>query len=114
MRTIVLLDNVSAAGPATSESVNFEQRAEWMLQITSTGLDGTPRLIIEWSIDNTQVVWSPIENVDVAGTYFFPIDDDEISIIDDRCMGKFYRVRLEANGNTTGTVKADLGYKTYP
>lgn len=113
MRTIVLFDNINANAPQTSDVISFEQRGEWMLQISNTGLNGIPKLIIEYSIDNGASIWTPIEN-NFLGEFFFYIDDDYIAIINDRIQGKFFRVRLETNGNTAGTVKVDFGYKTYP
>ncbi len=113
MRTILLFDNISASAPATSEVISFEQRGEWMLQISKTGTDGNPKLIVEYSIDNDALIWTPIKDPN-TDFYYFLIDDSPIGIIDDRLPGKFFRVRLEANGNTTGTIKVDLGYKTYP
>lgn len=111
MRTIVLLNDVDAGVAVTSQHIDFEQDSRWLLQITSTGLNGTPRIVIEESIDNAELVWTPLFNPKNS-LFFFEIDDSPIGVKDSYLMGKFFRVRLEPNGNTTGTIKADLGYKT--
>ena len=111
MRTNLLFDNVSAASNQTSSVINFEQRAEWSLEITTSGLDGVPKVIVELSNSGTD--FFPLEDCKIA-QFFFLIDDSPFGIKDDRIMGKFFRIRLEPNGNTTGTLKALLGFKTYP
>jgi len=113
MRTLLLFDDVDASVAVTSTHVNFEKRAEWTLQVTSSSLDGTPDIVVEVSIDNSETVFSPLENPE-TGLNTFPLDTSPVTIIDDRIFGKFFRIRLVPNANTTGTVKADLGYKTYP
>ena len=113
MRTILLFDDVDATSSQTSDVIKFEQRAGWLLQITKSGTDGTPRIVVEYSIDNAQNVWTPLEDCKNS-VFFFGIDDSPFGIMDDRLPAKFFRIRLEANDNTTGTLTADLGYKTYP
>lgn len=119
MRTQLLFDDVDASVTQTSGFVDdifndgqLNQRGEFMIQVTRAGLDGTPRLFLEWSIDNNASVWSTIQNPETDEDYF-ELDDD-IGIIDDRIMAKWFRLRLEPNDNTTGTVRADIGYNTYP
>lgn len=113
MRTEVLLNAVDASANQTSNTINFEQRAEWLLQLSKSGTDGTPNLIIEFTIDNAAGVWTPLQNPETL-LYVFPLDDSPLAVRDDRLQGKFFRIRIEPNDNTTGTVTADLGYKTYP
>lgn len=115
MKTQLLFDNVAANQAQTSSEVPFEQRSEWMLYVSKSGTDGNPNLIIEYSVDNNPGAgdWAAVINPETLTT-LFPLDDSPIAIIDDRLQGKYFRIRLEPNGTTTGTVKADLGFKTYP
>jgi hypothetical protein len=112
MRTKILFDNVSASVAHTSEHINFEQRAEWMLQVHKNGTNGNPKIIVEYSVDNDELIWNAIENPKTCD-YFFLVDEDSIGIKSNHVQGKFLRVRLDPNGTTAGSVKVDLGYKTH-
>lgn len=112
MRTQVLLDNVSAAAQFTSAVLNFDsQDARFLIQLTKTGTDGNPRVIVEESIDQT--VWTELENTETWDD-FFEIDGSKMGIKDNYFMGNFLRIKLEPNGTTAGTVWAKIGYKTKP
>jgi len=109
MRTLLLFDNVDAFTPATSAVLDFgEQDTRFIIQATKTGTDGNPRIIIEESID--QSVWTALEDTETWNPYTEIIDT--MGIKDNYFMAKYMRVRLEANGTTTGTVWAKIGYKT--
>jgi hypothetical protein len=113
MRTDTLFSSVDAGSNQTSTVIEPEcgQRMEWLLQLTSTGLDGNPLLVIEYSLDNS--TWTPLFNPYEA-LYTFLLDEFPYAVKDDRMNGKYIRIRLETNGNTTGTISALLGVKTYP
>tara|TARA_R110000822_G_scaffold142148_4_gene280141 strand:- start:2603 stop:2962 length:360 start_codon:yes stop_codon:yes gene_type:complete len=119
MRSTTLLTNVDASVQQISADLNFDQRAAWKVYITSSGLDGTPQLFIE---DNTSpgintaptgdwtIVCNPCDTV----TDSFPIDDTVITIEKNDFKSNWFRVRIEPNGNTTGTINVTLSYKTFP
>lgn len=117
MRVVTLLDNVSASVQTISDFVNLDQRTQWQLFITSTGLDGTPKLFIEeahtrgtchpptqWRVYNVKC-----SNVDGS----FDINDNEILIERGDFKSNWIRVRLEANDNTTGSTTVEFTYKTF-
>lgn len=109
MRTLTLFDNINASSPATSQDLDFqEQDARFLIQILGTGLDGSPRIVVEESIDKS--IWSPMEDTATWNDYFDA--GQQIAIKDNYFMGKYFRMRLVPNGNTTGTIKAIIGYKT--
>ena len=114
MRTQVIFDNVDASVGATVDIVMFDaknpQDLRFLIQVTKTGTDGSPRIIVEESIEGT--VWTALENTETWDNY--TDITDILGIKDNYFMGKFMRVRLEPNGTTTGTVWAIIGYKTKP
>lgn len=111
MRTQLLFDNVSASINSTSAVLDFgEQDARFIVQATKSGANGSPKIIIEESIDQT--VWTAMEDTETWNPYTELIDT--LSIKDNYFMGKYFRVRIEPNGTTTGTVWAKIGYKTKP
>lgn len=112
MRTKDLFEDIDAGVAKTSDTVDFQQRAEWVLVITSSGLDGVPRIIIEFSIDDT--TWFPIVNETKKAEPFFEIDDPLVTILYDTLQASSFRIRLDPNGNTAGLLSADFGYKTFP
>ena len=118
MRNTTLLDNADASTQQISTSVNLDQRAQWKLVINSAGLDGTPQLFIEEGYTGSKCITPPTEWVVVCNPCleddYFPIDDTVISIEKKDFKGNWYRIRVEANDNTTGTITAKLHYKTFP
>jgi hypothetical protein len=113
MRTEVLLNNVDASiQQIGAYEVDCGQDMRWLLMIKSTGLDGVPQIFIEESANN--VDWVALDNNDCAEGVlnYFPMDDPLINIRDSYFMGKSFRIRVEPNGNTTGTVYASLIVKT--
>lgn len=111
MRTLLLFDNVDASVDAISVVIDFlEQDARFIIQATKTGTNGSPRIIVEESIDQT--VWTAMEDTETWNPYTEITETTAIK--DNYFMGKYFRVRLEANGTTTGTVWAKIGYKTKP
>lgn len=111
MRTLLLFDNVDATINQTSTVIDFgEQDARFLIQVTKTNCNKNPRIIVEESID--QSVWTAMEDTETWRPY---TDITEtLSIKDNYFMGKYFRIRLEPNTNTTGTVWAKIGYKTKP
>lgn len=118
MRNLTLLDNVDANTQQISEPVNFDHRVEWKIYINSTGLDGTPQIYIEDNSSGSKCIdpaynWNPICNRCDELDYF-PIDDDLITIEKKDFKASWFRVRVEANDNTTGTIDVRITYKTFP
>lgn len=111
MRTKTLFNNINAFEAATSDILNFdEQDARFLIQILGTNLVGTPRIIVEESIDQT--MWSIMED---TTTWFQYFDVGMLlTIKDNYFMGKYFRIRLDPNSCTAGTIKALIGYKTKP
>ena len=111
MRTEVLFNNVNASlnQASTTYVVDCGQDMRWLLTMKSTGLDGTPKVFIEESPNG--VDWIPLNNHSDNLNYWL-LDDNLITVRDSYFMGKAFRLRLEANGNTTGTIYADLIVKT--
>ena len=120
MRTILLFNNLSAAIAQTSEILDFQsQDARFLIQIKGTDFNGTPRIYVEESIDET--IWTGMEDTSTWLDYFDHIDQAEveagvkvIAIKDNYFMGKYFRLRMIPNDNTTGTIWAKIGYKTKP
>ena len=113
MRTEVLLNTVDASVQQIGAyQVDCGQDMRWLLMVKSVGLDGTPQLFLEESSNNTD--WIALDNNDCAEGVinYFPIDDPLIHIRDSYFMGKSFRVRIEPNDNTTGTIYAELVVKT--
>ena len=110
MRTEILLNNVDASVQQIGAyQIDCGQDMRWILLVKSTGLDGTPELYLEESTNN--VDWIALDNF-CDNLQYFPIDDNLITIRDSYFMGKSFRVRVEPNDNTTGTVYAELVVKT--
>ena len=110
MRTEILLNNVDASAQQIgSYQIDCGQDMRWVLLVKSTGLDGVPQLYLEESTNN--IDWIALDNFSDSLQYF-PIDDPLITIRDSYFMGKSFRVRIEPNGNTTGTIYAELVVKT--
>lgn len=112
MNTNKLYENQDAT--VNSTSIIFEpdcgQDMRWALQVVKSGTDGNPFLFIEYSNDG--IVWNNLPDLlNTEGEYFI-IDDSPFSVEDSYFMGKFFRLRIEPNNNTTGTINALLGIKT--
>ena len=113
MRTEILFNSIDASvsQASTPYYIDCGQDMRWMLTVKSTGLDGIPSLFVEETPNGSD--WIPLNNNDEQGILdYFPLDDDLISIRDSYFMGKGFRVRIETNGNTTGTIDATLTVKT--
>ena len=113
MRTENLLNDVDASVSQASDPyiIDCGQDMRWLLFIKGDGLDGTPNVFVEESPNGLD--WIPLNNNDCSGILnYFPLDDSIMTIRDSYFMGKAFRVRFEANGNTTGTIYADLIVKT--
>lgn len=116
MRQVVLLDNVDASVQQISGEVNFDQRAAWKLFIESTGLDGTPKIYIEESTTNSFCVlpteWTVYKN-NCSGDGSFDIDEALVTIEKNDFKSNWFRIRVEAEDNTTGNITARVSYKTF-
>ena len=118
MRNILLLDGVDASIQQISSNVNLDRRTEWILLIDSIDLDGTPQLFIEQGFTKGECSPNPTKWYVVANkcdsTGEILIDDSEIQVESNYFKGNWFRVRVEANGNTTGTITVQLSYKDFP
>lgn len=120
MRNVTLLDNVDASTQQISDFVNLDQRAAWVILITSDNLDGTPQFFIEFNNTSGKCVdptgdWTIVCNpCDETGEGYFPINDEVITIEKNSFKSNWIRVRVEPNDNTTGNITAVLSYKTFP
>jgi hypothetical protein len=117
MRTQVLFDTVDASSNQTSDNVNMDKRTDWDLVVTADSLDAIPRIIIEMAYTGGGCLpepsdWYPVENCN--GNEFFGLTSPPLIVHKSGFTPNWYRIRLEPNGNTTGTVTAILGYKDYP
>ena len=118
MRNVTLLNNVDASTQQISTPINLERRTDWELIIESSGLDGTPQLFIERGFNAGKenpipTEWRVLESgCNEEG--FFPIDDSIIQILKDGFTANWFRVRIEAEDNTTGNITVKLHYKDYP
>ena len=113
MRLELLLDDVDASVQQIgSYQIDCGQDMRWLLTIKSTGLDGTPKIYVEESNNNTD--WVALDNNDMTEGVidYFILDDPLVNIRDSFFMGKAIRIRFEPNDNTTGTVYAELVVKT--
>ena len=113
MRTETLLNNADASATIVSTVyvVDCGQDMRWLLTVSSSGLDGTPKLFVEESPDG--LVWIPLNNYDCDGVFdYFPLDDNLVTVRDSYFMGKAFRVRIEPEDNTTGSIDATLIVKT--
>lgn len=109
-RTVTVFNNVDASQNHTSEVYNFDfQDARFLIQVLGTGMNGSPKIIIEESTDGN--LWTPMEATDTWDDYF-PTGNQIMGIKDNYFMGQYMRIRLEPNGNTNGTIKAVMCYKT--
>lgn len=113
MRTHTFFDDVDATVSQTSAAfeVPCGQDMRFLLEITKAGTDGDPKLFIEQRIDEAGV-WLTIDDEDTLEDGFFLLDASPLSVKDSYFMGAWMRLRLDPNGNTTGTVKVRMGYKT--
>ena len=118
MRNVTLLDNVSAGVQQISDPINLERRTDWELIIESSGLDGVPQLFIERGFNAGKCNPEPSEWILLQGGCTdegsFPIDEDTIQILKDGFTANWFRVRVEAEDNTTGNITVTIHYKDYP
>lgn len=113
MITKQLFDNVDASinQASTIHIIDCGQDMRWLLTVKSAGLNGVPKLFVEETPNG--IDWIQLNNNDENGIFdYFLLDDNLISIRDSYFMGKAFRVRIESNGNTTGTINATLVVKT--
>ena len=113
MRTEILYTNQDCTIPSTSVvyTVDCGQDMRWMLQVVLSGTDGSPKMYIEESAD--LVSWIPLNDNDCTGVFdYFLLDDSPYSVRDSYFMGKAFRIRIDPNDNTTGTIDAKLVVKT--
>jgi hypothetical protein len=112
MKTVTLLTDADASTTQTgSYLIDCGQDMRWLLTVVSSGLDGEPKIYVEESLD--EISWLPRKNKKTTGTLdYFPMNTSIIGIEDSYFMGKFIRVRIEPNGNTTGLINAKIGVKT--
>lgn len=114
MKTLKLFENIDATQDMDSASLDVEKRMEWMLSCRAVGTDLVERIIIEYSVDPAGQIWDALINPATCTKYFLFDENGELAVKDDRLQGKFFRIRLDSNGNTGGTVSATLGYNDYP
>jgi len=117
MRTKVLFDDVDASVSQESVEIQMDKRTDWDLVVTVDGLDGVPQIIIEKAYTGGGCLpgpsdWYAVENCN--GDTFFDVDSPPLQIHKSQFTPNYFRIRLEPNTNTTGTVTAFLGYKDYP
>lgn len=112
MRDYKLYENQDASISSTSivHEIDCGQDMRWLLQIEKVGTDGTPNLYVEESILGD--IWTPIPNYCNDEGDFFALDDSPYAIRDSYFMGRFLRLRIEPNDNTTGTINVNFGEKT--
>lgn len=112
MRTEILLNNVDASVQQIgSYEIDCGQDMRWLLMIKKSGTDGNPRAYIEESSNGSDwVALDNFEDTDILD--YFPLVDTLTNIRDSYFMGKSFRIRIEPNDNTTGTVYAELVVKT--
>jgi hypothetical protein len=117
MRNITFFENIDASSQQISNATNLERHTEWILRINSTGLDGVPNLFIEEGFNGGKCLPEPTEYSVVPfkcdGTGTFEITESEVKIRSKQFLANWYRVRIEPNGNTTGTITVILSYKDY-
>lgn len=117
MRTITLFDNVDASIQQISDATNLERHTEWVLRINSSTLDAIPNLFIEEGFNGGKCLPEPTEWSVVPfkcdGTGTFEITESEVNIRSKQFLANWFRVRVEPNGNTTGTMTIKLSYKDY-
>ena len=116
MRTPTILNNSDASIQIISEYINFDQRAAWKLFIESIGLDGIPKLFIQESTTKSActppIYWTIYKNnCSVDGSY--NLNDILVTIEKNDFKSNWFRVLIEPNGNTTGTISARVSYKTF-
>lgn len=116
MRTQLLFDDIDATLTATSSVIDFnkEQRGEWLLSCRASGINKKPRIIIEYSIDNAGVRFDQIIDPDTGDAFFEFDSNGELAVRDTAFQGSRFRIRLDPNGETAGTILADFGFKTFP
>lgn len=104
-------DNVDATVNQTSSvfTVDCGQDMRFLIQFVKTSTNGDPRVYVEESVDG--IVWTSMLNPTSCVSYF-DIYQTPQGIKDNYFMGFHMRLRLEPNGNTTGTISAKMGYKT--
>jgi hypothetical protein len=109
-RTVTIFNNVDASVNQISQQFDFDfQDARFLIQILGTGLDASPKIIIEESTDGN--LWTAMESTETWDDYF-PAGNQIMGIKDNYFMGQYMRLKIEPNGNTTGTIKAVMCYKT--
>ena len=113
-----VFNNVDASTPITSTPINMEKRTNWDLVIDTDSVDGEPRIILEVGYNlgechGLPTDWFAVENTKDC-TFVFDIDTTPTIIKKKEQTANWFRVRLEPNGNTAGTLNALLGYKDYP
>tara|TARA_R110001632_G_C11291678_1_gene412906 strand:- start:192 stop:545 length:354 start_codon:yes stop_codon:yes gene_type:complete len=116
MRTPTILNNSDASIQIISEYINFDQRAAWKLFIESIGLDGIPKLFIQEATTKSDctppIDWTIYKNnCSVDGSY--NLNDILVTIEKNDFKSNWFRVLIEPNGNTTGTISARVSYKTF-
>lgn len=111
MRTELLFDNVDASvnQPSNVYYIESGKDMRWLLMMKSTGLNGTPKIYIEETPNGSD--WIPLMNY-ADNLDHWLLDDSLITVRDSYFMGKAFRLRLEANGNSAGTIYADLIVKS--
>lgn len=112
MRLKTLYENQDAS--VSSESLPYEidcgQDMRWLLQVTKTNTNGNPHLFIEESLDG--ICWTNVPDPCNTDGEYFLIDESPFAIRDSYFMGLYFRLRIEPNDNTSGTITAKLGVKT--
>jgi hypothetical protein len=111
MRTKLFFDEVDASVNQTSAvfQIDCGQDMRFLMHVIGTDLTSPVRFIIEESFDN--LTWSALEDTSTWEDYF-TADTQLIAIKDSYFMGEYMRVKIVANGNTTGSITAKMGYKT--
>jgi hypothetical protein len=116
MRTPIILDNDNASVQLISDYINFDQRAAWKLFIESVGLDGIPKLFIQEATTNSICTlptnWTTYKN-NCSNDGSYDIDDLLVTIEKNDFKSNWFRILIEPNGNTTGTISARVSYKTF-
>ena len=109
MRTKKIFDAVNASTQQISDEIEIDPNFRQSLQIVKTGTDVDPELFIEISNGDGaggSGPWNVIQDQGPPVRDFFLLDDSPIFFPDVILDGtfKFMRLRMEANGTTTGTV----------
>lgn len=100
----ILMDGLDATQPFTSQRLLRDNSYDWSIIIIPTGMDADYKITLQVSDDGDN-----FSDYKLSG-HLIDHTKNEV-IFDSILVGKFFRLKYDPNGNSTGTIHGSINLK---